>query len=472
MLKIWINKCKNEYNNEENQDYIVFNLSNKNNNSNIKTDIENLWRRFGEKTIPSINEDLIIIALSIYAIDKRIPRRVFNDGWTRCIDVNIPVLNIEKWNKVKYDLEKTLGFLSGDVWKFNFRSTLEKFRENKVSKYNLVKNKEFDCVSLFSGGLDSFCGAVKLLEEKKSICFVGFKEYGHLEKRQKQIYDILEKNYSKSNKEILLFNGTPYAPMIDNKKDNKYNIGVESTSRSRSFLFIAGALAIAAIVGDDIPVYIPENGFIGLNVALTMSRKGTCSTRTTHPYFLRELNKIIKAIGITNKVENFYAYRSKGSIVEEVKSTQAFIDGAGLTISCSHPCLSRYDKITPPLNCGYCYPCLIRRASMNNAKSCDGNYNTNYSISREFINKYNKIEGRASDLKAVLWSLNRYLSLEDKSEVKKLVIKTGNLCNDEVEKLSEVYIESMEQLKIMVIEESKNDNGDILNYTGVEIKNE
>ena len=109
---------------------------------------------------------------------------------------------------------------------------------------------------------------------------------------------------------------------------------------------------------------------------------------------------------------------------------------------------------------------------MNNAKSCDGNYNTNYNISREFINKYNKIEGRASDLKAVLWSLNRYLSLEDKSEVKKLVIKTGNLCNDEVEKLSEVYIESMEQLKIMVIEESKNDNGDILNYTGVEIKNE
>lgn len=171
-------------------------------------------------------------------------------------------------------------------------------------------------------------------------------------------------------------------------------------------------------------------------------------------------------------MENFYAYRSKGNIVEEVKSTQAFIEGAGLTISCSHPCLSRYDKITPPLNCGYCYPCLIRRASMNNAKSCDGNYNTNYNISREFINKYNKIEGRASDLKAVLWSLNRYLSLEDKSEVKKLVIKTGNLCNDEVEKLSEVYIESMEQLKIMVIEESKNDNGDILNYTGVEIKNE
>ncbi len=471
-MKIWINKCKNDYSYEKNQDYIVFNLFNKNNNSNIKTDIENLWRRFGEKTIPNINEDLIIIALSIYAIDKRIPRKVFRDGWTRCIEVNIPVLDIEKWNKVKYDLEKTLGFLSGDIWTFNFRSTLEKFRGNKVSKYNLVKNKEFDCVSLFSGGLDSFCGAVKLLEEEKSICFVGFKEYGHLEKRQKQIYNTLQNNYSEINKEIMLFNGTPYAPSVNNRKDNKYNEGVESTSRSRSFLFIAGALAIAAIIGNDIPVYIPENGFIGLNVALTMSRKGTCSTRTTHPYFLRELNKIIERIGITNKVENFYAYNSKGKIVEEVKGTQAFIQGARLTISCSHPCLSRYDKMPPPLNCGYCYPCLIRRASMNNAKSCDGEYNTNYSISRSFISQYNKIGGRASDLKAVLWSLNRYLSLEDKVEVKKLVVKTGSLENDEIEKLSEVYIDSMNELKEMVIEESSKDYGDILSYIGVKNKDE
>ena len=335
-----------------------------------------------------------------------------------------------------------------------------------------LKNKEFDCVSLFSGGLDSFCGAVKLLEEEKSICFVGFKEYGHLEKRQKQIYNTLQNNYSEINKEIMLFNGTPYAPSVNNRKDNKYNEGVESTSRSRSFLFIAGALAIAAIIGNDIPVYIPENGFIGLNVALTMSRKGTCSTRTTHPYFLRELNKIIERIGITNKVENFYAYNSKGKIVEEVKGTQAFIQGARLTISCSHPCLSRYDKMPPPLNCGYCYPCLIRRASMNNAKSCDGEYNTNYSISRSFISQYNKIGGRASDLKAVLWSLNRYLSLEDKVEVKKLVVKTGSLENDEIEKLSEVYIDSMNELKEMVIEESSKDYGDILSYIGVKNKDE
>ena len=40
--------------------------------------------------------------------------------------------------------------------------------------------------------------------------------------------------------------------MVNNEKDNKYNMGVESTSRSRSFLFIAGALAIAAFLKMDL----------------------------------------------------------------------------------------------------------------------------------------------------------------------------------------------------------------------------
>ena len=445
MLKIWINKCKNEYNNEENQEYIVFNLFNKKKHSNIKTDIENLWRRFGVKTIPNINEDLIIIALSVYAIDKRIPRRVFNDGWTRYIEVNIPVLDLEKWNKVKYDLEKTLGFLSGDVWKFNFRSTLEKFRGNKVSKFNLVKNKEFDCVSLFSGGLDSFCGAVKLLEEKKNICFVGFKEYGLLEKRQKQIFDILENNYNQSNKEILLFNGTPYAPMVNNEKDNKYNMGVESTSRSRSFLFIAGALAIAAIIGNDIPVYIPENGFIGLNIPLTGGRKGTCSTRTTHPYFLRQFNDVLKQVGIQNTIINFFAYNTKREIVQQVKDTDAFKSCYADTISCSHPCLARYNKNGSkeyPINCGYCYPCLIRKSSL-----LDIDEIKKYSYkgeAYEFLMAYEESE-KSADLRAVLGSIYRCKHSSDK-ELKRDIRCVGELTEEEVGKFLVLYKKSIDDL--------------------------
>lgn len=466
-MKVWINKCKDDYHYQNYSKDIVFNLNNKNNKSNIKTDLDNLWKRFGIATIPDTNEDLLIIALSIFAIDKRIPRKVFNDSWTRDIEVSIPVLEIDKWNEVKIDLENTLGFLSGDIWKIDFRKTEEKFRGNKVSQYNIIKDNNFDCVSLFSGGLDSFSGAVKLLEEGNKVCFVGFKEYGHLEKRQKEIFNILNANYDDLNKEVMLFNGTPYAPLINNNKNTVYTEGVESTSRSRSFLFIAGALAVSASIGRDIPVYIPENGFIGLNVALTMSRKGTCSTRTTHPYFLTELNKILCKLGINNKVENFYAFKTKGEIVEELEEKVAFKQGAKLTISCSHPCLSRYDKLPPPLNCGYCYPCLIRRASMYKIKNYDEDYNVNYSISKVFIDKFNKIEGRSSDLKALLLSLNRYLALDGIEDVKRLVIKTGNLNVEEVEKLAEVYTKSMEELKEMIISESNKENKQLLSYIGI-----
>ncbi|WP_297522496.1 Qat anti-phage system QueC-like protein QatC [uncultured Clostridium sp.] len=463
-MKIWINKCEDEFNSSD--DMLVFNLNNKSKSSNIKTDLENIWRRFGKATISDINEDLLIIALSIFAIDKRIERKGFRDSWTRDLEVSIPVLELEKWSEVKVRLEKMLGFLSGDIWSINFRKTDKKFRGNKLNKYNVIKNINFDCVSLFSGGLDSFTGVVKLLESSKKVCLVGFKEYGSLANRQRDIYSIIDKNYNDINKDIILFKGTAYAPLMNNKKEEIYSKGVESTSRSRSFLFIAGALATANIIGDTIPVYIPENGFIGLNVSLTMSRKGTCSTRTTHPYFLKELNNILGMLGINNRVENFYAFKSKGEMVDEMKGVNAFKQGANSTISCSHPCLARYDGLKTPLNCGYCYPCLIRKAAMNKIGVLDDNYNFNYNISKEFIDDFNKVEGRASDLKAVLWSLNRYLSANDRKSIKKLVIKTGNLETSETEKMVDVYIKSMEELKAMIVNETENDEFSLLNYIG------
>ena len=73
-------------------------------------------------------------------------------------------------------------------------------------------------------------------------------------------------------------------------------------------MFLCIAITVAGIIGDEVPVYIPENGFIGLNIPLTNSRKGSCSTRTTHPYFIKSINEILEDIGIKNKVLNIFAY--------------------------------------------------------------------------------------------------------------------------------------------------------------------
>lgn len=468
-MKAWINKVDNEEVYEEYSDGLVFNFANKNNKSNIKTHVEDLWRRFGLSTIKDINEDLIIIAMSTFAIDKRVPRKCFYDNWTRQIEVNIPVIEIERWEKVKTQLQDTLGFLSGDVWQIDFRKSDSKFRANKKNKkYKLIEDKDFDCVSLFSGGLDSFCGAIKLLSEGKRTCFVGFKEYGLLGGRQQHLYSAISDEFSKINKELLLFNATPFNPL--NTSSMKNNLGIENTSRSRSFLFLAGAIAVASIIGD-IPVHIPENGFIGVNVPLTDSRTGSCSTRTTHPYFIKNLNDILAKVGIENKVLNPYAYLTKGEIVAEVAGFDVFNNYAYKTISCSHPCQSRYDHIAPPTNCGYCYPCLIRRASMNKIKYDKDVYNHNYKLSKTFIENNNKLGGKASDLKAVLYSVSRYMSnKEDDNFINKLLLKPGKLTNDEVKAFNRVYRETMGEILDMVMYEDKIKDSRLAEYIGINIE--
>jgi len=466
-MKVWINKVEEEALSCISEEVLVFNLMNKNNKSNIKTHIEDLWRRFGVSALSDINEDLTILAMSVFAIDKKVPRKDFDDNWTRHIELYLPVIEIEKWNNVKIKLEDMLSFLSGDKWKINFRQSKEKYRGNKVNKrYKLIQKENFDCVSLFSGGLDSFCGALKLLNEKQRTCFIGFKEYKMLGGRQNEIFKNINYAFPDVNKELLLFNTNPSIPL--NKDGEKKSLGAEITSRSRSFLFLAGALAVASIIGD-VPVYIPENGFIGINVPLTDSRIGSCSTRTTHPYFINKFNSILKDIGIKSEILNPYALKSKGEIVEEVSNLDVFDKTAYKTISCSHPCHSRYDKLQTPMNCGYCYPCLIRKASMNKINYLKGEYNPNNNLSKTFIENNNSIEGKSKDLKAVMYSLNRYINhIDDDNYINRLLLKTGKLELNEIKQYNRVYRVSMEEIKSMIIVEDSNESG-LIEYLGIDI---
>ena len=80
----------------------------------------------GIKDIDSIYEDLFVIGLSVFAIDKRIPRTFFADNWTRELTVNIPVLN-DVWEHLVDHINIMLSFLTGDKWYISFRSTEESF---------------------------------------------------------------------------------------------------------------------------------------------------------------------------------------------------------------------------------------------------------------------------------------------------------------------------------------------------------
>ena len=191
-------------------------------------------------------------------------------------------------------------------------------------------------------------------------------------------------------------------------------------------------------------MYIPENGFIGLNIPLTNGRKGTCSTRTTHPFFLAGLKDILQTVGITNPIRNFFAYSSKREIVNLVKDKEAFKKHYMDTISCSHPCLARWNKKGHneyPVNCGYCYPCLIRKSSLIDVEDLK------YSFEAEridFLNQYGETE-KSSDLRAVMSTVYRYKNLDD-NMIRQMIGYAGSIDTDTTEKFLKLYKSTMEDL--------------------------
>lgn len=440
-MRFWIDKENERLPEGEWDDAYVFSLTQKG-FSTIFSNIKDTWYWMDQMSIPAIYEDLFVIGISIFALDKRISRRKYLDCWTRDICVSIPLVEIDKWSGTENSWNKMLAFLTGDNWSIHFRKSEKLYSQRENPNRKHLNIKECDCVSLFSGGLDSYCGAIKLLEDRKSPCLVGHNEYPKLRNKQKEFAEKFQEIYKEQKVNFVSFSANSRAPR---KKSGEMLNGTENTSRGRSLLFLCAGLSIAGVMGKNIPVYIPENGFIGLNIPLTHSRKGTCSTRTTHPYFLNAFQELLTHVGIENPIINFYAYSTKREIVNSVKDTQAFISHYKDTISCSHPCVARYDKKWKreyPINCGYCYPCLIRKSSLLDIR--DDRY-TYDGEKIAFLDEFGETE-KASDLRAVISSIYRYRKLND-LEIKRMIRFAGSLDDEAVTNFLRLYKSSMRDLE-------------------------
>ncbi len=116
--------------------------------------------------------DLVRIASYVYAADQSVSRGgeadVYGDGWRRHFVVYIPVTDLEFWSQepVSQALSDALGFVSGDVWNFQFSQAVPEQRQLTLDIDPSQVFGEPDSVYLFSGGLDSLAavleGAVQL----------------------------------------------------------------------------------------------------------------------------------------------------------------------------------------------------------------------------------------------------------------------------------------------------------------------
>jgi len=300
--------------------------------------------------------DLVLVAALVSAGDTRVSRKVnAQDGWTREIDLYVPVSDHVQWGGLSRQIEALLKFLTGDRWRLFFRSR-QKRMSSLVTPTDKLPLYSFTEVCLFSGGLDSLIGAINLIKSDRRPLFISHYWDAETSKAQTYLLDRLQRRFPNS-----AYRSIRVRLGFDR---NHLNTGeVEDTQRGRSFLFFALASLAASALGKPTTVNVPENGLIALNVPLDPLRFGALSTRTAHPHFVAGVNRLIQEIGIEATLVNIYRHRTKGEMVASCADQDFLKREVGNSMSCSSPAKARHKKLSPR-HCGYCVPCIIRRASL------------------------------------------------------------------------------------------------------------
>lgn len=308
--------------------------------------------------------ELVFVAVAVWLADTRLSRTQHSqDNWTRHIGISVPVRDPERWRAHAPALNRLLGTLSGDIWEIAFHPASPAMTAYiDASCAERITDPAAPAVALFSGGLDSFAGAIDAFaREPVAPVFVSQVDAGN-SGTVDSLVSLLEARY-----------GQPCRLLRWAVSSRAVDLGPgftgqgELTMRARSFLFFVASVLVATAYGST-RVLVPENGFISLNVPLDPWRLGALTTRTTHPFIIARFNDLLDAMGLPTRLENPFQALTKGEMLAQCADQDLLWSGLPSTVSCSKPrYVRRYRAEFGASHCGTCWPCLIRRAAVQRA---------------------------------------------------------------------------------------------------------
>lgn len=378
--------------------------------------------------LQDIDFDLLHLATAVYTADVRIERRFSADGWTRKMSLHLPVAEPRRWKGALPTITDMLSFLTGDRWSILLRKRGAFSAPVRKSPPETIPA----AVSLFSGGLDSYVGAIDLLEERDDlVALVGQYGKGSTNPAQVRSYQVVEDEYPGRT---MRFGFYVQPAKLEEQM-------AEDTQRARSILFLGLGTVVASACGEGTPLYVAENGLISLNVPLTHSRMGSLSTKTTHPHFIYLYRSMLAALDINVPVMLPYKYATKGEMLKNAKNRRALRTGLPQTLSCARPDAGRYQGRPPGTHCGYCVPCIIRLSSMKAAGiSTDGA--AYFDVVKE---RPDPGTSKGVDLRAFEIGVERVRSLKPLQLIGE-ILHSGPLPTDEVSEYVGVYKRGMEEV--------------------------
>ena len=317
-----------------------------------------------------LNIDLLEIAATVFAADSAVnrggaTRPGMGEGWRRSFDFLIPVRNPAFWNRaeVQAALVDAVGFLSEDAVTFAFSQkpvdpALQPFLDLDPA------GATFDAeeIILFSGGLDSFAGALEALSTSSNkVILLTHRSAQNAITRQVKLGKYLADRFPDRVLHVHV------------KARRVGQAASDSSQRSRSLLFAAlGQLVARSFGAKQLSFY--ENGVISHNLPISPQVVGTMATRTTHPLSLRKLNTLIKLLGPEHvPIENRYCWLTKRDVVERIA-----LNGGKEQIPVSVSCTSIREQTTQHTHCGTCSQCLDRRFALLAAGLDQHDFPTDY----------------------------------------------------------------------------------------------
>ena len=304
--------------------------------------------------LPDRAFDLLEIASLVYGADTAISRGGASDQqmghkWHRRIKINIPVRDQAFWERadVVETLEETLMFLSGDRFMFTFSQKNDPEAErSRFFRFDKQSAWQAQRVLMFSGGLDSFAGALEeIAEHRQRVALVSHFSASKMAPVPRKLQAALAKKF-----------GPDCCRHVPVQVQMVGSGTREGTHRSRSFLFAAlGAITAEAFGLDRVSFY--ENGVVSLNLPPVGNVLGTRATRTTHPQTLARFSAFFDKVFENGKrVDNPFFWRTKTDVVETIarlEMKEQIVD--------TRSCADVHNQTRQYPNCGRCSQCIDRR---------------------------------------------------------------------------------------------------------------
>jgi 7-cyano-7-deazaguanine synthase in queuosine biosynthesis len=265
----------------------------------------------------------------------------------------------------------------GDSWTFSFPN-------GATDDIALSSNGEHEdakptVVALFSGGLDSLCGAAHLAAQKKSRpVFVTHSPPG-----REGVYELTNDVFKAFGRLLPRSACAGYRLEVrEADRSGSRSMFQEPTRRTRPIFYLSLAAA-TAIAYDVHTVQMSENGALALSFPYRADAYGPSMARQAHTFLLSKFKELLTKLvpGANWFVTNPFIDQTKGEACQELGPAGRL---ASLSESCEY--LGRQRSLVQNWmkqhakqarifgngpHCGLCVPCLVRRAALNRAQVAD-----------------------------------------------------------------------------------------------------